>query len=350
MPDALVSARMSEKRERPNPAYLVEEFRAFERTLALRAAIEMDLFTQISSGADTAAALAEASGASERGIRILCDYLTVAGHLSKRKDRYGLPLNSRLYLVTTSPAYMGSAVRFLASDGNLRSFSELSQAVINGGASPSAQTIPDPAAWVGFARFMVGMARPIADAAASVLAIDRGRRVRVLDIAAGHGVYGLAIAARDSSAEVFALDTPEVLEVAAENARLANVSERFHLIPGDAFHASFGGPYDLVIMANFAHHFDEMTNVALFRKCHAALDPSGRLALIDFVPNDDRVSPASDAAFALTMLATTARGDAYTLREFTKMLQDAGFGDVRQPDMGEVPKWLITARPHHSTE
>ena len=334
----------------PNRARLIAEFRAFERSLALRAAIEMDLFTRIDSGVDTASTLAATSGASERGIRILCDYLTVTGHLSKQSDRYLLPPDSRLYLVTTSPAYIGSAVRFLASDGNLRSFSELTQAVRNGGASPSAQTIPDSSAWVGFARFMDGMARPVADAAAAALEMDSARPRQVLDVAAGHGLYGLAVAARNPSAHVFALDTPEVLEVAARNARLAGAAPRYHLIPGDAFDGDFGGPYDLILMANFAHHFDVATNVALFRKCHAALEPSGCLALIDFVPNDDRVSPAPEAAFALTMLATTSRGDAYTFREFSRMLQDAGFLEVRQPDMGAAPKWLITARPRRPTE
>jgi 2-polyprenyl-3-methyl-5-hydroxy-6-metoxy-1,4-benzoquinol methylase len=330
---------------RSNPTYLVDEFRAFERSIALRTAIELHLFTHIDSGCRTARALAKAMGVSERGIRILCDYLTVAGHLAKRSNRYTLPLRSKRYLVTTSPTYIGSAVRFLASDANLRSFSVLTEAVRNGGASPSAQTIPDIAAWVAFARFMADTARPVAQAAAAALDPDPARPLRVLDVAAGHGLYGLAVAARHPSARIFALDAPEVLEIAADHARLAGAAERYHLNPGDAFQASFGGPYDLIVMANFAHHFDRAANIALFKKCLAALVPSGCLALIEFVPNDDRVSPVPDAAFALTMLATTSGGEAYTFREFSRMLRDSGFGSVRQPDMGDLPKWLITARP-----
>ena len=106
----------------PNPTGLLEEFRAFERTLALRTAIEMDLFTRIGEGANTIPALATASNASERGLRALCDYLTIQGHLLKRGSRYGLTLNSRLYLTTASPAYMGSAVKFLASDAAVAAF------------------------------------------------------------------------------------------------------------------------------------------------------------------------------------------------------------------------------------
>ena len=117
----------------------------------------------------------------------------------------------------------------------------------------------------------------------------------------------------------------------------------YHLLPGDAFRLDFGGPYDVIVAANFAHHFDETANATLFRKSLAALKVSGRLVVIDFVPNDDRVSPAADAAFALTMLATTAHGDVYTFRDFARMLREAGFRDVWQPEVGDLPRWVITA-------
>ena len=120
--------------------------------------MELDVFTEIESGANTAAALARRCGAAERGMRILCDYLTVTGHLSKRSGRYALPLNSRLYLVATSPAYIGSAVRFLASDDNVQSFGRLSEAVRNGGA---ARAMPAEEKWVAFARFMAGPGGPV---------------------------------------------------------------------------------------------------------------------------------------------------------------------------------------------
>ena len=175
------------KQETPDPAHLIEEFRAFERTLALRAAIELDVFTQVEAGVNTVAALARGCGASERGMRILCDYLTVTGHLLKQSGGYALPLNSRLYLVATSPAYIGSAVRFLASDDNVQSFGQLTEAVRNGGA---ARTMPDEARWVGFARFMAGIGGTLAHVAAAALELTLDRPLKVLDIAAGHGLYG----------------------------------------------------------------------------------------------------------------------------------------------------------------
>jgi ubiquinone/menaquinone biosynthesis C-methylase UbiE len=326
-----------------DPSPLLAEFRAFERSLALRTAVELDLFTLIGGGTDTVAALAAATGAAERGIRILCDYLTIAGHLTKKPPRYNLTPSSATFLTTTSPSFIGAAVRFLASDRNVAAFLQLGRSVKDGGAPAAAQTIPDTAAWVAFAHFMTGLARPIADAAAAALELDANQPMQVLDIAAGHGEYGLAVLARNPKAHVYALDSQEVLEVAAGNAARADVAERYHAIPGDAFQTPFRGPYELIIAANFAHHFDRATNVVFFGKCLGALSPYGRLLLIDFVPNDDRVSPHADAAFALTMLATTAKGDAYTFGEFSGMLQEAGFEDVVHLDLGGLPRWALVA-------
>jgi 2-polyprenyl-3-methyl-5-hydroxy-6-metoxy-1,4-benzoquinol methylase len=322
---------------------VLDDFLAFQRTLALRAAVEMELFTRIGAGTQTASALAAECGAEARCMRILCDYLAIHGHLLKEADRYSLPLHSRLYLATTSPAYLGCAIQFLASDSMMQSFCRLAEAVGNGGASHRNAILSGASHWVAFARAMAPLARPVAQIAAAALEVESRGPIRVLDVAAGHGLYGLAIAARNPTAQIVALDRPEVLEVAAENARRAGVTEQYRLLPGDVFEVELEGPYDLILLANFAHHFDRAANISLFRKCRGALNAAGRLALIEYITNDDRISPAEDAAFALTMLATTEGGDVYTFREFSDMLRDAGFLEVQRPDVGDLPQWFIVA-------
>ena len=321
-----------------NPAWLIDEFRALERSLALRTAIEMDLFTRIGAGTRTVRALAAASGASERGLRALCDHLVIQGHLLKQGARYSLTLNSRLYLTRGSPAYLGSAVNFLAGDATVAAFCRLRQAVEQG--SPGSVQLD----WVEYARSMAPLAQPVAEFAASALEVDSAGPVQVLDIAAGHGLYGLAIAARNSAAQIFAMDSPQVLEIAIENARRAGVAERYHPIHGDVFEAGLGGPYDLALAANFAHHFDAAANVRLFQKTRAALKPTGRIALIDFVLNADRVSPLPDASFALTLFATSAGGAVYTFQEYSRMLRAAGFHRARRLD-GDFGFRIVTASP-----
>jgi SAM-dependent methyltransferase len=177
---------------------------------------------------------------------------------------------------------------------------------------------------------------------AEAMNVDSAGPIRILDVAAGHGLYGLALAARNPEAEVYALDAPQVLRVAAKNARKAGVGKRFHRIPGDAFKVAFGGPYDLAITGNIAHHLEPAANIELFRKCRAVLKPKGKLILLDFVVNDDRVSPPAEAGFAIHLFATGSC-DLYTFREYHGMLRAARFRGIRRGKPGSYGNWMIVA-------
>lgn len=136
---------------------------------------------------------------------------------------------------------------------------------------------------------------------------------------------GIAVARWYPKATVAALDWPAVLAVAAGNAKRAGVGDWHWLWPGDAFTTDWGGPYDVVLLTNFLHHFDLPTCGRLAAKARSALAPGGRALTLEFVPDADRVSPPATAGFALTMLATTAAGDAYTFAEYEQMFAAAGF-------------------------
>ena len=99
-----------------------------------------------------------------------------------------------------------------------------------------------------------------------------------------------------------------MLQVAKRNAEKAGVQDRYELLPGSAFDVPYGGAYDAVLLTNFLHHFDHPANVSLLKKVHTALKPGGVAATLEFVPNDDRVSPPQSASFALTMLGINTFG------------------------------------------
>jgi hypothetical protein len=116
------------------------------------------------------------------------------------------------------------------------------------------------------------------------------------------------------------------------------------MLPGSAFDVNFGGPYDAVLLTNFLHHFDVPTCVGLLKKVRSALKPGGRVAALEFVPNEDRISPPMPASFSLTMLASTASGDAYTLSELTAMYKDAGLGNVTSLPVANSPHTIVLGR------
>jgi len=96
-----------------------------------------------------------------------------------------------------------------------------------------------------------------------------------------------------------------------------------------------------VLLTNFLHHFDEATCVGLLRKVRSALKPGGKAATLEFVPNEDRVSPPMPAAFSLTMLITTAAGDAYTFKELHSMYDQAGFANVKAHPIPMSPHTIV---------
>lgn len=311
----------------PSPALFFDTINAFERTQSLRAAIELDLFTLIAAGQRTATELARTCQASPRGIRILADYLTILGFLRKHDDQYELTPDTAVFLDRKSPAYLGGTLDFLLTPKLRECFEHLTAAVRRGGTAVSDEgTVSyDNPIWVAFARAMAPLMQLPARLLAELVGGDAQQPLRVLDVAAGHGLFGITVAKRYPNAHVTALDWPNVLAVAAENASRACVAERHALRPGSAFDIDWGGPYDLVLLTNFLHHFDVPTCEKLAAKAHAALAPGGRVLTLEFVPDPDRISPPGTATFALTMLATTAHGDAYTFAEYQQIFARAGF-------------------------
>jgi SAM-dependent methyltransferase len=303
---------------------------AYQGTAALGSAIDLELFTAIDEGARTVPAIAKRCRASERGTRILCDFLSSAGLLTKSDGNYALTPESAAFLSHRSPAYLGTTARFLLQPELMRNFDNLTEAVRRGGVPPSGESIvaEENPAWVEFARSMAPMMVPAAEGIADLVAASTSGPLKVLDIAAGHGLFGITIAKRNSRAEIVALDWKTVLAVAEENARAAQVLDRYRTLAGDAFKIGFGDGYDLALVTNFLHHFDPPTCTTFLRRVHQALKPGGRVALLEFVPNPDRVSPPLPARFALTMLAETPGGDAYTFDELRKQLEGAGFRNV----------------------
>ncbi|MDQ3819701.1 MAG: methyltransferase domain-containing protein [Acidobacteriota bacterium] len=334
---------MSEQTRQPSPELFFETVNAYQRTAAIKAAIELDLFTAIGEGNETARELAARCGASERGVRILCDYLVIAGLLTKEGGRYHLTQDSAIFLDRRSQAYMGGTLEFLLSPMLTKGFENLTDTVRRGGTllEEGGSLAPENPVWVKFARAMVPMMIMPAQQIAKLVNGDGNPKLKVLDIAAGHGMFGIAIAQQNPNAEIVALDWPNVLEVALENARGMGVDERYSTLEGSAFDVDFGAGYDVVLLTNFLHHFDTETCESLLRKIHAALNEGGRAATLEFVPNEDRVSPPIPAAFSMMMLGGTPSGDAYTFAELERMFRNAGFSESRLHDLEATPEQVI---------
>jgi len=343
-PTLPISSSSTEQRAQVSPFRLFQAINAYQLTDAIRSGIELDVFTAIGAGQSTPVAVARQCGIAERGARMLCDFLVVHGFLTKSGQEYALADDSAMFLDRKSPAYMGTCTRFLLNDSLRRRFLELSDAVRYGGATDRMALEPESSVWVDFARSMAPMMMMASQELSKLVIGKETGPLKVLDIAAGHGLFGIAVLRANPNAMVTAVDWKNVLEVARENAEKFGVVERYRTLPGSIFEVDIGSGYDLVLIPNFLHHFDVETNEKLLRKLYAALVPGGRVATLEFVPNDDRVSPPMPATFALIMLADTPAGDAYTRAELESMMRNAGFTAHEFHPMPPSPHSVLVSR------
>jgi 2-polyprenyl-3-methyl-5-hydroxy-6-metoxy-1,4-benzoquinol methylase len=330
---------------RLTPERIFNTLNAYQETAALKPAIELDVFTAIGEGTNDVAGLAAKVGAAQRGIRILCDFLTIQGFLAKDANRYALTEESAKFLDRRSPTCVASISQFLGSERHKQNFDALTGAVRKGGTADTKgdNTKPNDEYWVRFAHAMAPLSAPTAQFIARLVLANERKTCNVLDIAAGHGMYGVTIAEKNRQAEIVAVDWPEVLEVAKENARRHGVAKRYTTRPGSALDTDLGSGYDYALLTNIFHHFDVPICEKLMWRVHGALKPEGKAITLDFVPSEDRVTPAAAARFAVVMLATTDAGDAYTFSEYERMFRNAGFARTTLHPVPEMPNQVLVS-------
>jgi predicted nicotinamide N-methyase len=327
-----------------SPNRIFETLGAFRRTAALRAAIELDIFTAIAAGANTSPALGERCACAERGARILADYLSMLGFLRKEGGAYVLSPDAAGFLDRKSSSYLGAdAAEALAGDSLAGAFGTLTAAVRNGGTTLAADgtLAADHPLWPSFARATAaggaGLARLVADS----LERNGATPTKVLDIAAGHGLFGIEFAKRNPTTHTFAVDWADVVAVAAEHASATGVAARFHALPGDALSVDLGEGYDLALVTNFCPDLESTT--ALLRRIHAALAIGGRVAICELMLDDDRTSPPAAAELNLSLLATTRSGETRTPWQLADSVGRAGFTRSELRELSPASQRLMVA-------
>lgn len=332
----------------PSPSLFFRSVSAYQQTAIIKAAIELGLFAKVEVELPKSVqTIAAEIGAAEKGTRVLCDLLSIIGFLIKEEGLYRSTPDTALFLDSRSPAYLGGAIDFLLSPQLTAGFAHFTEAVKRGGTTlaDSGVIADDNPTWVTFARAMAPVmalpARLMANALRNELPEEPRR---ILDIAAGHGLFGIAALEEFTSATVEAIDWTSVLQVARENAELAGVIDRCAWSGGDAFKVDWGQGSDLVLFTNFIHHFGFEDSVSLLRRAHSALRPGGHVAILEFVPNENRTTPIEPAFFSGVMLASTPKGDAYTFEELAQMGTAAGFGAARFVELPPSIQSLVLLR------
>jgi SAM-dependent methyltransferase len=317
----------------------------FAPPLIMEAAVRNGVFDYLDAGPKTVEETAAATGASVRGLRAIMNALVGFELLSRTADgKYELTEESKMFLVSTRPSFFGGFMRHTSTHLVSR-WLNLAEIVRTGkGSGDADEEAKGTAFFSQFVEDLFPMNYPASQVLATDLQIERAEQpVRVLDVAAGSGVWGIGLAQRSRQIHVTALDWPGVLEITRKVATRLGVADRFTFVPADLRTADFGTGYQVVTLGHILHAEGEQRSRALLKKAFNALAPGGTVAIAEFLVNDKRNGPPNGLIFAVNMLVATEDGDTWSFEEISEWLGDAGFVDARTLE-APGPSPLILAK------
>lgn len=328
------------------PERLMQFAWGYAPTLIIEAAVHNHVFDLLDQSPKTVAELAKATGATPRGLTPILNALVSLQFLAKSGDKYSLTPESAAFLVSTKPGYHGGLFKHMSSD-ILPKWMKLADTVRTG---KPAMAVNDRVEGAGFFAGFVESIFPLSYHAAKLLGehlqISKTTApLSVLDIAAGSGVWGIALAQQSPKVHIAAVDWPAVLEVTKKVAQRHGLGDRLKIIPGDLLTVDFGTGHNIATLGHILHSEGSERSRQLLRKTFTALAPGGTIAISEFIPNDTRTGPPGALIFAVNMLVNTDHGDTYTYAEISSWLREAGFANIRQLDAKTHSPLVLATKP-----
>jgi len=318
---------MSEPPVSPDPDFVYSLFTGAYKPQLVRIALTLDVFTPLASGPADAQAVAQACGCSPAGIRLLLDYLSNIGVLGRQTNNYALTLTAATFLVPQKQSYVGDLVL-------QRTTAETVEGYL--GALRSGQPYSPIRPWAQEAWLQsYGSPQPALEMW-RLAGFEPGRMscLRIVDLACGCAIKSLALAHADPMIQIKCVDSPEVLEVARDLARRLGILSQVMFVPEDILTIDLGeGQYDAALLGQITHYFTPEQNIALFKRVHESLVPSGVLVI-----DAPMILDTSDewGSFGSFFIWATSGGKAHSFAEYSNWLEVAGFKVVRQLGM----EWL----------
>jgi ubiquinone/menaquinone biosynthesis C-methylase UbiE len=315
--------------------------------LVLEAAIRHRIFDLLDGGPKTVLEIKKETGASERGLTAVMNALVGLDFLAKDKQgNFSLTPESSAFLVSTKPGFMGGMIRH-GSEQLIPKWLQLNQIVKTG--EPAAAVNKEEQGADFFQQF-VNDIFPLSYPAAQVLSRYYNGNgavpaARVLDLAAGSGVWGIAMAQASEKVSVTAVDWPEVIPVTRKTVARFGLADRFSFVEGDLLRVDFGSGHNVATLGHILHSEGMERSQALLKKTFQALAPGGTISIAEFLVNADRTGPLNALFFAVNMLVNTDRGDTYSFEEISSWLKAAGFTDARKLDAPGPSPLILATKP-----
>ncbi len=315
--------------------------------MIIESACRYKLFDYLEAGSKTAEELAAAAGLAVRGVRAIANALTGLDLLTKdTAGRYSLTAESAAFLVSSKPSYIGRMMSHTITQ-LLPRWMRLPETLKDG--HPAGGVNQQDGGAEFFQEFVADlfpMSYPAAQALAAELKIaDAKSQVSVLDLAAGSGVWSIALAQASSEVRATAVDWPMVLEVTRRMTERFGVSDRYTFVEGDLGLADFGNEHQVATLGHILHSEGEARSKELLAKTFGALASGGTIAIQEFLVDNERAKASMGLIFAVNMLVATDQGDTFSFEEIAAWLKDVGFVDARTLESPGPSPLILATKP-----
>jgi ubiquinone/menaquinone biosynthesis C-methylase UbiE len=318
-----------------SPERLMQMAWGYAPPLIIEAALKHGVFDALHPSPKTTAQLAEATHVSERGLTAILNALVGLQLLTRKGSRYALTPESAAFLVSTKACYYGEFFRH-TTEQLIPKWLQLGKVVRSGKPAMAVNDEKEGAKFfVEFVESLFPLSYPAASALGEHLQLAKvAGPVNVLDLAAGSGVWGIALAQQSPHVNIAAVDWPEVLKVTERMAQRHGVGDRLSKLPGDLLKVNYGNGHHIATLGHILHSEGRDRSRRLLKRTYDALCPGGTIAIMEFVVEHDRSGPPMGLMFAVNMLVNTRAGDTFSFKEMSGWLREAGF---RKPRLLEVP-------------
>jgi ubiquinone/menaquinone biosynthesis C-methylase UbiE len=328
------------------PERLMQLSWGYAPPLIIEAAVKHHFFDLLDASPKTARRLARDACVSVRGVTAICNALVGLRLLARDGDRYTLAPESATFLVSHKPAYHGAFFEHVSTQ-LIPKWLALDKTVRTGRSVASVNSEQWGAVFFAdFVESIFPLSYSAAKALGEHLGIPKAKKpVNVLDLAAGSGVWGIALAEQSPQVHVGAVDWPPVLAVTEKIARRHGVGNQLSFIPGDLLKVRLGKNHQVATLGHILHSEGRARSRKLLKKTFNALAPGGTIAIMEFLVNHDRTGPVVGLLFAVNMLVNTEEGDTFSFEEISAWLREAGFTKPRLLKVPAVSPLVLATKP-----
>jgi 2-polyprenyl-3-methyl-5-hydroxy-6-metoxy-1,4-benzoquinol methylase len=320
----------------------------FAPALIIDAAVKYYIFDALDHGPKTLKEIHYATGASKRGLSAVLNALVALELLQKDSEGfYSLTPESAAFLVRSQPNYQGGLFHHVSSQ-LIPNWLHLSEVLGTGRPVVAVDSEKEAAFFQQFVEDLFGFNHAAAQALADILEISKASElISVLDIAAGSGVWGIALAQRSYMVRVQAVDFANILPITRKIAARHGVQEQFTYTEGDLATADFGSGHHVALLGHILHSQGMSECRALIRKTYEALTPGATIVIADWLTNSERTAPVFPLLFAVNMLVHTKDEDTFSFEEIRSWLEESGFNQVSLVNVPAVSPLILATKPAH---